>query len=419
MYELIKKKQLNSIHSNEEIKSIVENYTLNKTPDYQMAAWLMAIYLNGMNIKETISYTDALINSGEKINFDHLDGRVIDKHSTGGVGDKISLILGPILAACGCYIPMIVGRGLGHTGGTLDKLESIPNYNAFLDAKNFKKVVEKNGLSIIGQTKQICPADKKIYALRDLTATIESVPLICGSILSKKIAEGISGLVLDIKIGNGAFMKNKTEANVLGQYLEKIGKGFNLDVQYAITDMNQPLGKYSGLMCEIIESIETLKGNGPNDLLELTYHLGKKCLKIAGVSNPIDKIKEVISNGTAYEKFDKMVSYHGGNMSNVKFKPKCKRLIRSNRNGYLNYFNTKGIGMSIIELGGGRKKINDTIDYQAGIKLIKKHSDYVYKKDVIAEIFCSNEKNIENAKIIFEKSIKIVDESPKQYKLVY
>ena len=419
MYELIKKKQLNSIHTNEEIKSIVKNYTLNNIPDYQMSAWLMAIYLNGMNIKETIAYTDALINSGEKINFEDLHGMVIDKHSTGGVGDKISLILGPILAACGCYIPMVVGRGLGHTGGTLDKLESIPNYNAFLDAKNFKKVVKKNGVSIIGQTKQICPADKKIYALRDLTATIESIPLICGSILSKKIAEGISGLVLDIKVGNGAFMKNKTEATILGKYLEKIGKGFNLDVKYAITDMNQPLGKYSGLMCEIIESIETLKGNGPNDILELTYHLGTKCLKIAGISNPIDKMKEVISNGTAYEKFDKMISYHGGIMSNIKFNPKSKMLIKANRNGYLNYFNTKGIGMSIIELGGGRKKITDTIDYQAGIKLIKKHGDYVNKKDVIAEIFCSNKKNIENGKNIFKKSIKIVDESPKQYKLVY
>ena len=222
MYELIKNKQAGLNHNKKEIEFIVNNYTKNIIPDYQMSAWLMAVYLNGMNIEETKNYTETIINSGEKIKFSTLEEPVIDKHSTGGVGDKVSLILGPILAACDCYVPMIVGRGLGHTGGTLDKLESIPGYNAFLDTKKFQKTVKQNGISIIGQTKQVCPADKKIYALRDLTGTIESMPLICGSILSKKIAEGIKHLVLDIKIGNGAFMKNKKEAKILGNYLKKI-----------------------------------------------------------------------------------------------------------------------------------------------------------------------------------------------------
>tara|TARA_Y100001970_G_scaffold6515_1_gene7445 strand:+ start:524 stop:1783 length:1260 start_codon:yes stop_codon:yes gene_type:complete len=419
MYTLIKNKQNCLAHTSNEIEFIVQNYIKNEIPDYQMSAWLMAIYLNGMNDQETMYYTKSLTNSGEKIIFKNLNGPIIDKHSTGGVGDKISLILGPILAACNCYIPMIVGRGLGHTGGTLDKLESIKGYNGFLNITNFKKNVQDIGISIIGQTNEICPADKKIYALRDLTGTIESIPLICGSILSKKIAEGIDYLVLDIKIGNGAFIKNKKEAIILGKYLKNVGEKFQIKVKYLITDMNQPLGNYSGLLCEVVESIKTLKGDGPSDILEIVYYLGEHCLKIAGINNGKDKISNVINDGTAYEKFEQMIIRHGVKNINIKHNPLESKIIKSKEEGYLNFFNTKGLGLSIIELGGGRKKIEDSIDPHAGFKLIKKHGDYVKKNDPIAEIFCSNLNKLKLGTETFKKSIKIVKNLPKKYKLIY
>jgi len=301
-----------------------------------MTEWLKAVCLNGMDFQETISYTNAIINSGKKIEFKNKKGFIIDKHSTGGVGDKVSLILGPILAACGCYVPMIVGRTLAHTGGTLDKLESIPGYNGLLRINKFKQIVNKVGISIIGQTDEICPADKKIYNLRDKTNTINSFPLICGSIIGKKIAEGIQGLVLDIKTGNGAFMKTKNEALALGRFLKKIGREYGIELQFSITDMNQPLGNYSGLLCEIIESMETLKGNGPKDLLEVVYYLGDRSLKMAGIDNPKIKIDEVINNGLAYEILCKMIHEHGGTLKKIKLNPKEIESIKSKKEGYIN-----------------------------------------------------------------------------------
>ena len=419
MYNLIKNKQNFLEHSEKEIEFIVNGFTKEEIPDYQMSAWLMAVYLNGMSPTETANYTKSLTNSGSRIKFNNLNGPVIDKHSTGGVGDKISLILGPILAACDCYVPMIVGRGLGHTGGTLDKLESINGYNGFLSVNDFQKTVIETGISIIGQTDEICPADKKIYALRDLTGTIESNPLICGSILSKKIAEGIDYLVMDIKIGNGAFIKNKKEAIVLGEYLKHVGEKFNLKIKYLITDMNQPLGNYSGLLCEVIESIDTLKGNGPNDILEVIYYLGENCLELAGIKNGRKKIETVLNNGRAYEKFEQMILSHGGQLESIKLNPSAKKVIKADKEGYLNFLNTKGLGMSIIELGGGRKKIEDKVDSNAGFKLIKKHGDHVKENDVIAEIFCSDLNKIEFGYAMFKKSIKIINELPNQYKLIY
>ena len=419
MYSLIKNKQNFLHHSKKEIEYIINGFTKNKIPDYQMAAWLMAVYLNGMNETETANYTKSLTNSGKKIKFKNLNGPIIDKHSTGGVGDKISLILGPILAACDCYVPMIVGRGLGHTGGTLDKLESIDGYNGFLNVEKFKKNVQEIGLSIIGQTSEICPADKKIYALRDITGTIESNPLICGSILSKKLAEGIDYLIMDIKVGNGAFMKDKKEAIVLGNYLEKVSEKFNLKMKYLITDMNQPLGNYSGLICEVIESINVLKGNGPNDILELIYYIGENCLKLAGLSDRRKKIKEVIKNGKAYEKFEQMVTAHGGKLKSIKLEPVAKKIIKADKEGYLNFLDTKSMGMSIIELGGGRKKIDDSVDSNAGFRLIKKHGEHVKENDVIAEIFCSNINKIESGYRMLKKSIQIINQLPNDYKLIY
>lgn len=419
MYNLIKNKQNFFEHSKEDIETIVNGFTHNKIPDYQMAAWLMAVYLNGMTNIETAHYTQSLTNSGKRIKFENLNNPIIDKHSTGGVGDKVSLILGPILAACNCYIPMIVGRGLGHTGGTLDKLESIKGYNGFLTVDRFKKTVQEIGISIIGQTDEICPADKKIYALRDITGTIESNPLICGSILSKKIAEGIDYLVMDIKVGNGAFMKDKKEAIILGDYLKNVAGKFGIKMKYSITDMNQPLGNQAGLICEVIESIETLKGNGPNDLLKVVSHLANECLTLAGIDNGMQKIEKVINNGKAYEKFEKMIIAHGGDISSIKLNPSITKIIKAKKEGYLNFKNTKGLGMSIIELGGGRKKIDDIVDSNAGFRLIKKHGSYVNKDDEIAEIFCSDNKKIEKGVLTFEKSIQIINQLPNNYKLIY
>lgn len=419
MYNLIKNKQNFIQHSKEDIETIVNGFTHNKIPDYQMAAWLMAVYLNGMTNIETAHYTQSLTNSGKRIKFENLNNPIIDKHSTGGVGDKVSLILGPILAACNCYIPMIVGRGLGHTGGTLDKLESIKGYNGFLTVDRFKKTVQEIGISIIGQTDEICPADKKIYALRDITGTIESNPLICGSILSKKIAEGIDYLVMDIKVGNGAFMKDKKEAIILGDYLKNVAGKFGIKMKYSITDMNQPLGNQAGLICEVIESIETLKGNGPNDLLKVVSHLANECLTLAGIDNGMQKIEKVINNGKAYEKFEKMIIAHGGDISSIKLNPSITKIIKAKKEGYLNFKNTKGLGMSIIELGGGRKKIDDIVDSNAGFRLIKKHGSYVNKDDEIAEIFCSDNNKIEKGVLTFEKSIQIINQLPNNYKLIY
>lgn len=419
MYNLIKNKQNFLEHSKQEIEKIVNGFTNNKIPDYQMSAWLMAVYLNGMTNNETAYYTQSLTNSGKKIKFENLTNPIIDKHSTGGVGDKVSLILGPILAACNCYVPMIVGRGLGHTGGTLDKLESIKGYNGFLSVEKFKKNVKEIGISIIGQTNEICPADKKIYALRDITGTIESNPLICGSILSKKIAEGIDYLVMDIKVGNGAFMKNKVEADILGKYLKNVAKTSNIKMRYTITDMNQPLGNYSGLICEVIESIEVLQGKGPKDLLKVVYHLANECLMLAGISNGMKKIENVIDNGQAFEKFEKMILGHGGDLKSIQLNPSISKIVKAEKEGYLNFTNTKGLGMSIIELGGGRKKIDDKVDKNAGFKLIKKHGNFVKKGEEIAVIFCSDKNKIERGTELFKKSIEIINQLPNEYKLIY
>ena len=419
MYELIKHKRESREHSKEDIQLIVNSFIDGSVPNYQIAAWLMAVYLNGMTNLETAFYTQSLTNSGKKIKFNNLNGPIVDKHSTGGVGDKVSLILGPILAACNCYVPMIVGRGLGHTGGTLDKLESISNYNGFLSVDKFKNIVKDIGVSIIGQTNEICPADKKIYALRDLTATIESNPLICGSILSKKIAEGINYLVMDIKVGNGAFMKNVDQAKTLGEYLKNVGEQSNLKINYSVTDMNQPLGNYSGLMCEVVESINTLKGNGPQDLKEVTFHLAEKCLLLSGVENAKQKIINVINNGSAYEKFEKMIFAHGGKIKSISLNPSSNKIIKSSEEGYLNIIDTKRIGMAIIELGAGRKKIEDTVDSQAGIRFFKKHGDMVKKNEPIFEVFSSDKNKIKVAHKMINQSIQIINQLPNQYKLIY
>ena len=418
MDNLIKSKTSNIPHSKEDIEYIVNSYTRGIISDKQMTRWLKAVCLNGMDSKETINYTDAIINSGERVKFKNIDGFIIDKHSTGGVGDKVSLILGPILAACGCYVPMIVGRTLAHTGGTLDKLESIPGYDGLLKINNFKKIVKQVGISIIGQTDEICPADKKIYNLRDKSDTIDSFPLICGSIIGKKIAEGIEGLVLDIKTGNGAFMKTEKDALFLGSLLKKIGEEYAIRVQFSITDMNQPLGDYSGLLCEIIESMETLKGNGAEDLLEVVYHLGSISLKMAGLDNSKTRIDEVINNGSAYEILCKMIYAHGGLLKEIKLNPQEVQFIKSEEEGYISYIDTEKLGLAVNALSIKKKNKKIISDRQAGFQMFKKKGAYIKKGESIARIFSSDTGKLKIAEEIFKKSISVTNKKVVQDKLI-
>jgi pyrimidine-nucleoside phosphorylase len=396
--KLINNKNNNKSHNSAEINFIVNSYLNNKITNKDMSQWLKEIFDNGMNIDETVLYTDSIINSGEKITFKNLNGYIIDKHSTGGIGDKVSLILGPVLVACGCYVPMVVGRYLGHTGGTLDKLESIPGYNGLLDIDNFKKNVKNIGISIIGQTDQICPADRKIYSLRDKTDTIASLPLICGSIMSKKISEGIQGLVLDIKRGNGAFLETKEEGEKLGELLSLIGSKFNLDVKYISTDMSQPLGSFAGLRCEIIESMDTLKGNGPDDLMQVVLEVGEVACSLAKITNYKDKIMEVINNGSAYEIFDKMVFAHGGNINKLNLKYTDSIDIIAKESGTFKFINTKKIGEAInfLNILNGNKDVN------AGAKFFKKNNDSINKGELVLKLFSNNMENLKIAeKLIF------------------
>ena len=385
-----------------------------------MTAWLMSVYFNGMNESEITDYTNAIINSGSTLKWNDLDGFVVDKHSIGGVGDKVSISLAPILAACGCFVPMIVGRALGHTGGTLDKLESIPGYNAMIDLVKFKEIVKSTGCSIIGQIPEICPADLKIYNLRDQTSTIDSNPLICGSIMSKKIAEGISGLILDVKVGNGSFMKSMSGAKILSKSLEMIAKNCNIKVGTVFSDMNQVLGNSAGLYCEILESINILNGEGPQDLELLVKELAVRCLELAEIDNPLQKIDLAISSGKAYEIFLDMVNNHGGqlNAKNISSfnKPKYIKPIIAEKSGYLFSMDTFSIGMNLIEIGAGRKSISDSLDYTAGITLKRKLGDKINIGDEIAVIYNSlSKKSLDDFNGSFINCFKISNENKSDY----
>ena len=401
--KLINNKKINQFHNSKEINFIVKSYLNDKINDQDMAEWLKEIFDNGMSINETIFYTDSIINSGQKIKFDNLDGYILDKHSTGGIGDKVSLILGPILAACGIYVPMVVGRHLGHTGGTLDKLESIPGYNGLIDINSFKKNVKNIGISIIGQTDEICPADRKIYALRDKTNTIASLPLICGSIMSKKISEGIEGLVLDIKYGNGAFLESREEGDKLGKLLHLIGSKFDIDVKYLGTNMNQPLGNFAGLSCEIIESIDCLKGKGSEDLMEVVFDLGEVACALANINNAKEKMLNVISGGQAYEVFEKMVYEHGGDINNINCNYTDNINIKAVESGELQFINTKKIGEAInfINLLNGNK------DNNSGSEFFKKNNDKINRGDVILRLFSNNRNNLRIAEKLAYESFTI------------
>ena len=420
-FEIIANKRDGRVLSREEINFFIQNYTNGDIPDYQMSALLMAIYLKGMNFEETAHLTNVMLHSGETIDLSNISGEKIDKHSTGGVGDKISLILAPLIAAAGVKVPMISGRGLAFTGGTLDKLESIPGFRTNLSPDEFKDNIKNIGVSIIGQTDKIVPADKKIYALRDTTATIDSVPLITASILSKKLAEGINGLVLDIKVGNGAFMRDINGAEILAKNMIETAKLNNLKATALLTNMSQPLGKMAGNWLEVKESIQVLRGQGPSDLTELTLILGARMLMLADPAIDQDlannKLTKILHNGQAFEKFLELVQIQGGDISYINNPEKYSKAghtieLTAKQSGYIHNIDTKAIGTMIVDLGGGRHKKTDKIDFTTGVELYKKCGEHVDAGEKIAAFYTN--KLIPDLNERINRAIKISAHKPEQ-----
>ncbi len=394
--ELIRKKRNGGTLTQSELKSFITEFVDGSIPDYQMSAFLMAVYFNGMSVDERAAFTEVMLHSGVVVDLSMIPGIKVDKHSTGGVGDKVSLILAPMVAACGVPVPMISGRGLGHTGGTLDKLEAIPGFKTNLDIYEYKKVIAETGLVLIGQTKEIAPADKRMYALRDVTATVESIPLIAGSIMSKKLAEGIDALVLDVKTGNGAFMQKYEDSVALANALVSIGNAMGKTTVGFITDMSQPLGFMIGNWLEVVESVECLKGKDVSDLMEVTYVLGGAMLWLGKKSGSIGEgselCKAVIANGKAYDKFCQLVKRQGGDCSFLDDPkqypaPAFVAEVRSEKNGFVAGYSTMEVGLLAIELGAGRTKVDDIIDPKAGIVITKKVGDAVAQGELLATIY--------------------------------
>lgn len=427
MYDIIHKKRNGGELSEEEIRFFIEGYTDESIPDYQAAALCMAVYFRGMTPKETSILTLAMAESGDQIDLGGIEGFTVDKHSTGGVGDKTSLIVVPIVASCGGKVAKMSGRGLGHTGGTVDKLESIPGFRTELNPDDFIKQVNGIGLCIVGQTGELAPADKKLYALRDVTATVESIPLIASSIMSKKLAAGSKGIVLDVKTGSGAFMKTVEESENLAKEMVAIGKSAGRSVTAVITNMDIPLGDSVGNSLEVIEAIKTLKGEGESDLTEVCLTLAAQMLSM--VTGEDEKTcysmaKDAIDNGLAINKLREMISSQGGNANVVDdyslFKqPKYTAEIFSECDGYIEHTDAEKIGIASVILGAGREKKGDPIDPSAGIVLKKKTGDYVKKGEPLAVFYTDDEGKIEGAKQEFLDAFTFGNERTQPQKLIY
>ncbi len=376
--------------TNAQIEHLISGFAKAEIPEYQMAAFAMAVFFQGMTPDETLTLTRCMIDSGERLDWPAGKPRV-DKHSTGGIGDKVSIPLAPMLACCGVDVPMISGRGLGATGGTLDKLESIPGFRAELSLDEFRSVVNWNGCAIASASANLAPADKRFYALRDVTATVPSVPLITASILSKKVAEGIGCLVLDVKWGSGAFMKTLDEARLLARSLVSVGNGMGVKTSAVITDMNQPLGRMIGNSVEIDESIDILNGEGPPDVTELTLELAAELLVAAGVSAKDTLAREAlqrsIDTGAALAKLKEMVHSQGGDLDAARARAATHEL-KSAEAGFVGRVNAERLGLAVIEMGGGRKKMGDKIDHSVGIEFLVRIGDRVEKEQTIAKLFC-------------------------------
>jgi pyrimidine-nucleoside phosphorylase len=425
--ELIRKKRNGKSLTNEEIEFMIFSFTRGRIPSYQFSAFLMAGFLNGFTKQETAQLTRSMLYSGKVINLNSIKGKKIDKHSTGGVGDKASLILAPIVAAAGVNVPMISGRGLGHTGGTLDKLEAIPGFTTNVTLQQYKSIIKKCGAVLAGQTKEVAPADKLIYALRDVTATVESIPLITASIMSKKLAEGIDGLVLDVKTGSGAFMKSYEDSMALAESLSNTAKAFKKKVIAFITDMNQPLGNYIGNWLEVYESIKVLQGEKVDDLLELSLYLSGAMIYLGNKSKSIEEgiwiAGKMIESGKAFDKFMEIVKLQGGDLTYLMHpakypKSKIHEKLFANSSGYINTIDSFEIGMASLELGAGRMTMEDKIDPKAGIIFYPKIGQKISKGDLIAELFTDKKKSIDSVKKKINKAIIVSSKKKKPEQII-
>jgi pyrimidine-nucleoside phosphorylase len=419
--DLIRKKRDGGALSADEIAYLVNGCTDGSIPDYQMSAWLMAVVLRGMTREETASLTHAMLHSGEVLDLSFLPARKVDKHSTGGVGDKTSLVLAPLVAAGGLFVPMISGRGLGHTGGTLDKLESIPGFHVGLSVSEFHRVLKACGCSMIGQTEKIAPADRKLYALRDVTGTVESPYLICASIMSKKLAEGTDALVLDVKTGSGAFMKKEEDAVFLAELMVETGERMGKQMVALITDMNQPLGHMVGNALEVQECIEILHGGGPEDLRELCLHLAAWMFFVGGATKTVvdgkQRAEEMIASGKAFERFRHMVELQSGDISVIDDPTRLPSAehrvdVSAGQAGYVTAIACEQVGTACVILGGGRERKEDSVDPSVGIVVHKKIGDKVSAGEALCTIHCHSDQQAAPAKKLLEESYQIAVDPP-------
>lgn len=426
MYDIIQKKRDGGILSEEEISAFVKGYTRGSIPDYQAAALCMAIYFRGMNVEETTALTLAVRDSGETLDFSRINGIRADKHSTGGVGDKTSLVVMPVVATLGVKVAKMSGRGLGHTGGTVDKLESIEGFRTDLSVPDFERVVNEVGVAIVGQSAELAPADRLLYALRDVTATVDSMPLIASSIMGKKLAADDDCIVLDVKTGSGAFMKTLEDSRALAELMVNIGKRAGKRIMALITDMDVPLGKAIGNSLEVIEAIQTLQGEGPEDLVELSVALAASILSLAEKGSLEEceaEVRRVIADGSALDTFAKMVKAQGGDPDWIYHPERFPRAayeetVLSPRDGYISRVDTEGYGVSALLLGAGRNTKEDRIDMTAGIRLLAKTGDHIKAGEPIAILYSEKKEALSSAAKRLLEATVIEDEAPKRTPLI-
>ena len=426
MPELIKKKRDGQELSKEEIYSVINGCTTGEIPDYQLSALMMAIYFSGMTKAETVAMTLAMRDSGDKADLSGISGFKADKHSTGGVGDKTTLIVAPIVAACGIKVAKMSGRGLGHTGGTVDKLESIPGFRTNISPRQLTDIVNKCGLSVTGQSGNLCPADKKLYALRDVTATVESIPLIASSIMSKKLADGADCILLDVKTGSGSFMKTEKEARLLAKTMVDIGNEAGTKTSALITNMDAPLGKMIGNSLEVQEAIEVLKGKTDSDLYVVCRALAANMLMLAGCGDEKECGKmadEAVASGTAFERLRMMVAEQGGDVAYVdnpsEFpSAKYSRDIQAPKDGYIFSMDSEAIGTAAVVLGAGRARKEDAVNHAAGIRIEKKTGDYTKAGEVIATLYTDDESSLGDAQRRYLNAVQISSEKPEKIPMI-
>ncbi|MEJ5229667.1 MAG: thymidine phosphorylase [Pseudothermotoga sp.] len=423
MYDIIKKKRDGFELTTEEIEFVVNGYVSGAIPDYQMAALLMAIFFKGMNQRETFDLTISMARSGEMIDLSSIEGIKVDKHSTGGVGDKTTFVVLPLVTGFGVKSAKMSGRGLGHTGGTIDKIESVPGMRTELSQEEFFKVVRKVGFAIVSQTGNLVPADKKIYALRDTTATVDNISLIASSVVSKKLAAGADAMIFDVKVGSGAFLKTVSEARQLASLMIEILRKSGKLARAVLSDMNQPLGKMVGNSLEVIEAIETLKGNGPDDLTRLCVCISQKLLDLVGIVVSEEEIHREISSGKALERFARFLEAQGGNprvIEDYSLLPVSKKIVevRASRSGYVSAIDTEAVGIASVVLGAGRSKKEDSIDPSVGIEILKKLGDSVQQNEPLARMHVSEKSDVQLANRLITKAYTITDERVKPSEII-